>query len=349
MIEVNGQYITADVSEIISELKNVLEINGLPRFYKTIDTPQNYMVCCPFHKDGQERKPSMGIHKKTGVCHCFTCGWVGSIQELVSNCFGYDDLGIEGSKWLIRNFLTLQVEERKDIELDISRKNDNATILNANSNIDSTNNDVYNVNNTYISEQELDSYRYLHPYMYKRGLTDEIIDLFDIGYDKKTDCITFPIRDISGNTLFIARRSTKTKYFNYPEGVEKPLYGLYELGRVKAFEKYEVVKLDGTARGVNSLIVCESMLDALSFWVAGKCAVALNGLGNELQFKQLRELPCRELILATDNDEAGMRARKRIARNVTNKVLTQYIFPEGRKDANECTVEELQNLKKVFV
>lgn len=319
MIEVNGSYISADVEDIILELKRQLELNGIKRFYKLIDTPNNTMVCCPFHKEGQEHKPSMGIYKKDGTCHCFACGWVGSLQEMISNCFGYDDMGLFGSKWLIRNFLTLQVEERKDIELDYSR---NSVSIDNNRN--------------FVTAEELDSYRWTHPYWAKRGIKDEyIIELFDLGYDKKTNCITFPIRDKNGNCLFVARRSVCEKYFNYPSGVEKPLYGLYELYQQKIFP--------------NEMIVCESMLDALTCWQYGKYAVALNGLGNDLQFKQLRDLPCRKLILATDNDEAGMKARKRIAKNVTNKILTQYIGFNDKKDINDLTKEEFDNLEEIFV
>lgn len=320
MIEVNGHYISAEIEDIIIELKQQLELNGVRKFYKIIDTPNNTMICCPFHKNGQERKPSMGIYKKDGTCHCFSCGWVGSIQEMISNCLGYDDMGLYGGKWLVRNFLSLKVEERKDIELDLARDN-------------SRNNDN---NSTFVDAEELDKYRWYHPYWKKRGITDEyIIELFDLGYDKETDCITFPIRNKNGNCLFIARRSVRTKYFNYPTGVEKPLYGLYELYQQEFFP--------------NEVIVCESMLDALTCWQYGKYAVALNGLGNDLQFKQLRDLPCRHLILATDNDEAGMKARQRIANNVTNKILTQYIGFNSKKDINDLTLEEFNSLEEIFI
>lgn len=322
MIKVNEQYITADVEDIIAELKSQLAINGIQRFYRTIDTPRNLMVCCPFHKDGQERKPSMGIYKKDGTCHCFACEWVGNITELISNCFGYDDLGVYGSKWLVQNFLTLSVESRNDIDLDFSRKPKVDTPI------------------VYISEKELDSYRYIHPYMYERKLTDEVIEMFDIGYDKLTQCLTFPVRDIEGHCLFVARRSVNSKFFNYPSGIEKPLYGLYELSELAKIHE---------GHWENNVIVCESMLDALTCWVYGKVAVALNGLGNDLQFKQLSELPCRALILATDSDSAGMKARKRISQNVHNKIITQYILPEGRKDINELTEDEFNNLQETFI
>lgn len=335
MLEINGSYISADISEIISELKSELEISGVHLFYKSTDTPNNYMVCCPFHKEGQEKKPSMGILKSDGTCHCFACGWVGSLSEMISHCFGYDDLGAFGSKWLIKNFLTLQIEDRGDIELDFERKSTNPI-------------------NQFVSEEELDKYRYNHPYWAKRRITDEkLIELFDLGFDPGTNCITFPIRDVKGNCIFVARRSVQTKYFNYPAGVSKPLYGLYEyLTDVqKSVDKLRTQRSGKTCylEKANEVIVCESMIDALTCWQYGKYAVALNGLGNELQFQQLREMPCRKLILATDNDNAGMQARQRIANNVTNKIITQYIGFKNKKDINELSKEEFDDLEEIFI
>lgn len=333
MIEVNNHYIFDDVEDILAELKRQLELNGVHRFYKTIRSGDNIQTCCPFHKDGQERKPSFGIlikdsgSNKAGQCHCFTCGWTGSLAEMISNCFGYDDWGVYGSKWLIRNFLSGEVENRQDVELDFSRGS--GVVRNSVGLVNGVD------NNAYVKAEELDKYRYTHPYMYQRGLTDEIIELFDIGYDSNSDCITFPVRDVSGNCLFVARRSVVTKFFHYPAGVEKPLYGLYEVLKFKY-------------GGLSEVIVCESMLDALSFWTIGKYAVALNGLGNELQIKQLKQLPCRKIILATDMDEAGLKTRKRLKKLLTNKIVTEYIFPKGRKDANECTKDELMNLQEIF-
>ena len=253
--------------------------------------------------------------------NCFACQEVRTLEELIAHCFGHGDDMKFGWNWLLKNFLTISVEERKDIPLDLDRKA------------------LYNVTTSYISEEELDTYRYTHPYMYQRGLTDEVIEIFDIGYDSNSDCITFPVRDVSGNTLFVARRSVKTKYFNYPKDAIKPLYGLYELSELAKIHHGHFER---------EVIICESMLDALSFWTVGKYAVALNGLGNELQFKQLRDLPCRELILCTDMDDKGLAAREKIRKKVTNKLITEYILPKGRKDANECTKDELRQLKKVF-
>lgn len=308
-----------ELIDVLTELKDQLHMNGIPLLSKIKDTGNDIMVTCPYHKDGQERRPSAGIRKSDGTFHCLACGEIHSLPEVVSHCFGKDSLtSMWGWTWLLKNFAIVQVNERKDVPLNFTRT-------------------THETHSNFVKEEELDKYRYTHPYMYQRGLTDELIELFDIGYDTETRCITFPIRDINGNTLFVARRSVNTKFFNYPQGVEKPLYGIYEIN-----------KTAGNTR-IEEVVVTESMFDALSFWAIGKYAVALNGLGNELQFRQLRELPCRKLILATDMDESGAAARKRIRQNIQNmKLITEYIFPEGRKDANECTKEELQHLEEFF-
>ena len=316
MIEVNGHAIMADANDILLELRKELELNGIKRFQKIVPSGRNLQTNCPFHKDGQEKKPSFGINTDTGECHCFGCGWQGNLPEMISNCFGKDDFGLFGSKWLVKNFISAAIESRQALELSFSRSK---TIE----------------SKKYVEEAELDSYRYTHPYMYKRKLTDEIIELFDIGYDKETDCITFNCRNKQGNTLFVAKRSVKTKFFHYPNNVEKQVYGIYEL--------YSLAKFP------SEVYICESMLDALVFWThENKYACALNGLGTELQFKQLREMPCRKFILATDMDEAGLRARKQLRKELSNKLITEVFFPHNKKDANECTFDELENLVEVF-
>lgn len=329
MIEVNSHAIMSDTMDIILELRKQLSLNGNKRFSKIVVSGRNLQTNCPFHKDGQERKPSFGINKDTGECHCFGCGWSGTLSEMISNCFGKDDFGVYGDKWLVRNFVSVSVETRDEIELNTDRHKK-----------------IKKENKKYISENELDSYRYTHPYMYKRKLTDEIIELFDIGYDKDTSCITFPVRDINGNTLFIARRSVNTKFFNYPESAEKPVYGLYELHHRFLSDAVPIYSYNFFPK---EIIICESMIDALTCWVYGKYAVALNGLGNDLQFKQLNNMSCRKFILATDMDEAGQRARKRIKQNLKGKLITEYIWDVNiAKDINDMSKEMFDNLQEIF-
>lgn len=324
---INDVQFNVSLEEVFEELKKQIELNGFPYFQKGYRPSGNSIqIQCPFHGDGQERKPSAGIRKSDGMFHCFACNEIHSLPEVISYCLGYDDmLGKEGWKWLLKNFATIQKEERKDVEIDYSRhahsrKTDRLDVIDSSQ-------------LTCITEEELDSYRYYHKYWTKRGIVDEsIIELFDLGYDSSTECITFPVRDSRGNTLFIAKRSVKTKWFNYPMGVTKPLYGLYELSISDHINK--------------EVYITESMIDCILLWQAGYQAVALNGTGNDLQFKQLKEIPCRWYILATDNDEAGKKARKRLRANIRNKMITEIDFPKGIKDIGECSSMQIKHIKE---
>jgi len=336
-MRINDILFNAELEDILEELRTQLIINHIPLLQKAPrESGNSLQIQCPYHGEGQERKASAGIRKSDGMFHCFACNEIHTLPEVISYCFGhYDDvLGKFGWSWLLKNFATIE-KEKRNVNVDIHRYN---IKVHHSSRDDS---DIIQ-DDGFISEQELDSYRYYHKYWEERGIVDEnIIELFDLGYDKNTRCITFPVRDVHGNCLFVARRSVKTKFFSYPEGVKKPLYGLYELNATILVNGHEVHILPNFPK---EIIVCESMIDCILLWQAGHCAVALNGLGNDLQFKQLQNLPCRKIILATDNDEAGMKARARIRKNIKNKLLTEIIFPQGIKDVGECDKNELKNI-----
>lgn len=319
-MQIDDFVFNTELETVLEELRNQLSINHIQLLEKPPKPSGNSLqIQCPYHGNGLEKKPSAGIRKSDGMFHCFACNQIHSLPEVISHCFGHEDMGVFGWQWLMKNFATIKKEERKKLEFDLSR-----SII--------TNSDNHN---TYVSETELDKYRWTHPYWKKRGITDEkIIELFDLGYDKENKCITFPIRDKEGNCLFVARRSVNTKFFNYPSGAEKPLYGLYELQQLEKFP--------------DTIYVCESMIDCLLLWQYKRYAVAMNGLGNEMQFRQLKELPCRMLVLATDNDEAGKSARKRLKKYIRNKIIKELIIPEGRKDIGECTIQELLSLEESF-
>jgi len=341
-MKINDVEFSASLNEILNELISQLRANDIQYMQKTIETPTHIQVCCPFHSEGLERRPSAGIRKSDGLFHCFACNEVHSLPEVISHCFGKDNTGFFGWNWLLKNFASVDVENRKPIHFDLKCRENVSEQA------------------TFVSEEELDSYRYLHPYMYKRKLTDQVIEMFDIGYDRKTDCITFPNRDMNGNCLFVARRSVHTKYFNYPQGVEKPVYGLYELDkqlrspyelRLKIGDnEYDFYHQGQYFAYFEYIIICESMLDALTCCVYGKPAVALNGLGTESQFKTLRDYPyCRKYVIATDMDERGLQARKKIKKALNNKIVTEYIWDLNvAKDINDMNKEYFYSLEEYF-
>lgn len=321
MFTVKGNPILVSETEVLEELRRQLALNGLNRFQHIKPGPKDIQFTCPNpeHASGQEKKPSCGVSTvekngtPAGTVHCFTCGYTATLPEMISFCFNYDDSGKFGESWLTKNFLTVSVENRKPLQLNLSRGAKKEEVQ------------------QFVSEEELAKYRFYHPYMYKRGLTDEIIEQFDIGYDKATRCITFPVRDKDGNCLFVARRSVVSKFFQYPDGVLKPLYGV------------EFITPD-----IKEVIICESFFNTLTCWVYGKPSIALLGLGNEQQYEDLIKLPARKYILALDPDSAGRVATQKLRRRLSRyKVISEYVIPP-RCDVNDLTKEEFDNLPEVY-
>ena len=336
-MQIDNLIINVSLFDVLTELKKQLNINGIQLLDKMLDSGDDVMVQCPYHKNGQERIPSAGIRKSDGLFHCLACGETHALPEMITHCFGSDD-ALFGYKWLAKNFSSVEVQNREDIQLDLERNHvsDKGGVL------------VNRADNksVCVTEEELDGYRYTHPYLYERGLNDDIIEKFDLGYDKRTDSITFPVRDKNGDCMFVARRSVKMKYFDIPKGIDKPLYGLYELMQSvripRGAGRYPIIVPD-------DIYVCEGLFDCLRLWCNGKFAVAGFGcLFSSYQIKQLQDLPGRSLILALDNDKAGIAATQRLRKLLTNKIIKEVVLPSFRKDIGECTDNEIQNLKEIL-
>lgn len=309
-------------------------------------TGDYYSIYCPIHNNGQERKPSCGVllhdvYKNgqlypAGWVHCFSCGYAKTMPDFITDLLQQRNISGNGIAWLQEH-----VPGFDGNNLAIEPLIPNAMVSSLyNSFAVGYVNSFAQQKQTYISEEELASYRFTVPYMYQRGLTDYLIEKYDIGFDanhipegrkKALPCITFPVRDINGNTLFLCRRSIEGKYFNYPRGVTKPVYGLFEL-----------------PKNCERVVICESCLDALQVVKYGVPAVALLGTGNPYQVEQLKRLGVREFILGLDADDAGRKGTARLKRALHDvAIVWEYAgIPEG-KDLNDLDYETFRNLQLV--
>ena len=333
MIKLQDTIIQSDTQSILDMLKFDLAQHGVDRFHIFRNNGENIQTNCPFHKGGQERKPSFGVNGEIDKCHCFACGWSGTIEEMISELYGYQDEGKFGKRWLIKRFNTVEIETRPNIMEGFNGRN-NITIRN--------NNDIHRFKQHIqsnksseqysgeITEEELDKYRYIHPYMYQRGLTDEIIERFDIGYDREREEITFPVADLQGTVRFIASRSVKNKFFRLPKNENKPIYQGYRFMSGRYKEAY----------------ITESFLNCLTCWKYDKPAMAMIGTGNQKQYEILNKLPVREYILAFDPDKAGRKATERFRKNVHGKIIKELVYTDNR-DINDLQ-EEFLNCKIIF-
>lgn len=339
MIKLQDTIIQTDTKSVLDMLKFDLAQHGVDRFHIFRNNGENIQTNCPFHKNGQERKPSFGVNGDIDKCHCFACGWAGTIEEMISELYGYQDEGKFGKRWLIKRFNTVEIETRPNIMEGFNgRNNNNFTnlyITDANSSVRGLKQHIQGDKSSEqylgeITEEELDKYRYIHPYMYERGLTAEIIERFDVGYDRERKEITFPVRDIEGRCVFIAGRSVERKFFRLPKGMDKPIYCSH-LFRYGTYTR---------------AYITESFLNCLTCWKYDKPAMAMIGTGNRRQYEILNKLPVREYILAFDPDEAGRKATERFRKNVHGKIIKELVYPDNR-DINELQ-EEFLNCKIIF-
>ena len=319
MINVNGMELDTTYHQLLIDLKGTLMSNGIFLLNDIKPTGDNIMITCPVHKDGHERKPSCGVSIvpkysgskiiEPGTVHCFTCGYTASLTSFISSCFGYNDGGIFGNKWIKAQYNTgLTVKTRK-VQLNLSRRR-------------ITQEELPNV-----PEEVLQGYRYTVGYMYNRGLTDDIIEQFDIGYDRKDDCITIPVPNLKGEVKWIQRRSIIGKSYYIPSGINKTDYllGASEVLRLKLYKQ--------------PVYIVESPFNMLTLWKLGHAAICLFGTGGGNQYDMLNKLPIRHYIIALDPDEAGKKGSKKLLHNLgKTKLLSKVNYLDSR-DINDLDAE----------
>lgn len=317
---------------VILKLREELAKKKVYRFSNIYMRPGNLMFNCPMHKNGQERRPSCSLVLqdyptiKEGTVKCFSCGYSASLFEMISELFGKRDFGEYGKEWIVKTF-NIDISESKYI---IIQKLPNRSEM-----------ESKRINNTtYITEDELKKYRYYHPYMYERKLTDEIIEEYDIGYDsnyvsknRHYECITMPVKNQSGKVEAIIRRSIKSKRFFIPQDWNKCVYGLYEVNK----NPYS-----------GPIYITESIFNCLTLRQWKYNAVALIGLGTDSQAEELRRTR-NNFILAFDGDEAGYYGALKFGKKLKKSTIVHRLQLPENKDVNDLSLQEFNNLLEYYL
>ncbi|MBN3063202.1 toprim domain-containing protein, partial [Pectobacterium aquaticum] len=317
---------------------------------KVVKRGKDWVVLCPFH---QEKTPSMVISPDKNLYHCFGCDAGGSVIDWVMKT---ENLSLPHAVDKLRRELgSVPAAEPLPPVANIANEQERQALLHRVT-------EFYH--HTLLNAPEAVAY------LEKRRLNHpELVAAFKLGFANRTLGYRLPSKKLKDGAAIRAQlqaigvmRSSGHEHlagslvvpvidFN---GQVRELYGRKVGDRLRAGTPNHLY-LPGPHGGVwneqalvasKSVILCESLIDAMSFWVAGyrnvTAAYGVNGVTDELRQSLIRH-GVKQVLIAFDNDEAGNTAAVTLASALAAGGVAPFrvVFPAGM-DANGylCQVAE---------
>ncbi|RAX06760.1 CHC2 zinc finger domain-containing protein [Photorhabdus bodei] len=343
--ETELQHLKAAVS-----LVAVVEQQGRQLFKRGKD----YVLLCPFH---QEKTPSMVLSPEKNLYHCFGCHAGGSVLDWVMKTEG---LSLRHAVERLRG----ELGENPAIA-PLVQPNEPAMLAEDEAGRQALLNRVVEFyHQTLLNAPEalayLEKRRLNHPELvacFKPGLANRTLGYrlpaskYKAGSAIRTRLMAAGILRDNGHEHF--RGSLVIPVIDM-HGQIREIYGR-KIGEDLRKNTPRHLYLPGAHGGVwnepamaasASLILCESLIDAMSFWVAGyrnvTAAYGVNGFTPD-HWQALKQHQVRQVLIAFDNDPAGNDAAVKLAAELTATGIAVFrvVFPEGM-DANGylCQVAE---------
>ena len=184
-------------------------------------------------------------------------------------------------------------------------------------------------------------------YLHKRGLTDETIKTFGLGYSEKMQALSIPMYDTWGRCVaFLYRYFNKMpKYKN-----SKNIDGLF----IKGEFLYALSQAQKYLKESKTLMLCEGAFDAISAIQQGNCCVAYCGISiGKSHVEKIKEIiaPMKaKVVLCPDNDGKAnkfvMRSRDLFRKQAPNVIVKVAVIPDGCKDFNDMLVAGMDIAKE---
>ena len=326
----------------IQKTANIVDIIGS---YVSLEKKgKNYFCICPFHDD---HNPSMCVNEQRQLYTCFVCHATGNVFNFVQN---YENISfIEAVKVVADKIGVTLSEGYKTVSK--YEKHYEATEL---------------ALKFYQNNLKSKDGSYARAYLKERGLSDETIQEFGIGYaprendalskllinkgydenllmsiglsskgnvlyDLFRDRITFPIHNASGRAVGFSARifyeSDDAKYINTKETV------IFKKGEIL----FNYHRAQTEARRLKYIVVVEGQMDAIRIYESGiKNVVATMGTALTMEHVKLLKKLNVKVVLCMDSDNAGEKA------TVTNGELLEQndvdlaiLRLSGTKDPDE--------------
>lgn len=327
---------------------------------------RDYIGLCPFHDDS---RPSFNVSVSKNICKCFACGEGGTPLTFLMKHENFTF--IEAIKYLGRKYGIEVIDQELSPEQQ-QRRSAREKLLHANN----------FAKELFATElmQGSEGRRIALSYFRERGLKDETIQTFELGYstsawdflvnaakaegidfevldhlglisksrkgdwyDRYRERIIFPIHSISGNVVGFGGRILK-KVENVGKYINSPASDLYDKSNELYgfyFSKREISKKD-------KCLVLEGYMDVLSMYQRGvQNIVASSGTALTPQQVQLIKRYTPNVTLVFDADNAGLNATLKGLDVCLQKGMNVQILrlPEGEDPDSFAQTHTLEDIE----
>ncbi len=333
-----------DQVQQIKDRLNIVDVVG--QYVKLQKAGRNYRACCPFHK---ERTPSFMVSPERGSYMCFGCGEKGDILSFVQKMDGVDfktalrQLGEKAGVEVKFSHAPEYTQEHKEhderlrevceeaakfFEAELAKRPDALEYLRKRAVTDETRT-TWRIGYAPAAWEELSAHLHVHGYA-----DDEIVDAGlalrsekkagEI-YDRFRGRIMFPINDNGGRVIAFTGRhfedmphrgepSVNTEgsplYTEAAKYVNSPETDLFKKSRVL----YGFDHAKESMRKTDCTMLVEGQFDVILSHQAGlPFAVAVSGTALTEDHLAILGRMSKRLVLALDNDAAGLKAGLRSA------------------------------------
>lgn len=260
-----------------SHVKAIINALGLDIVSQTSN---DFLLLCPFH--GNRNSPSFSVSHSKGVYICFnpSCNASGSIIDLVKALSHRNDFEA------LRFILSSQQEVTENFADDLESLLEEKQIFEEFSQV--TLDKLYT---------ELKSSPQAKEYLISRGITEESMDYFKLGYSGQQNMVTVPLHSPDDLPVGIIGRSIVDKRFKNSRNLPRNKT-MFNLNRAK--------------RVSSTVVVCESSFDAIRVHQSGFPNVVAT-LGGFLSKENVANLNryFTKIIIMTDFDDKN----KHVAEN----------------------------------
>ena len=336
--------------ELIEEIRSRNDIvDVISGYIKLQKKGSSYFGLCPFHN---EKSPSFSVSRSKQMYYCFGCGAGGNVFTFVMK---YENYSFTEAVKLLAERVGIEIPEVEYSQEEKEKANLKATLLEVNK----------LAAKYFYAQLKSEQGKLAHSYLTNRGLSEDIITSFGLGYsnkysddlykylkmkgysdeilvqaglisvseksgvyDKFWNRVMFPIMDANNRVIGFGGRvmgQGEPKYLNSPE--------------TPVFDKSR--NLYGLNRARTSrksyFLLCEGYMDVISLHQAGFTnAVASLGTAFTPGHAALIKRYVNEVYLTFDSDEAGTKAALRALPILKDAGITAKIIRmEPYKDPDE--------------